>query len=143
MDGSYNKRTVLFSAIKTKERRRKAMKAKEMEYGAPKEEILLDGMYKGTRYVILSHGTHPTAYVATGKKIINTNDYCVHGGVTFTGKTPGIAKTISCPKDGTWIGWDYSHPGDQFAECIPGKRWTTAEIEKECKAVIDSFAFLI
>lgn len=59
----------------------------------------------------------------------------VHGGLTFSGKLPGL--------DGLWFGWDYMHAGDYtympIYVSITDKRWTTQEVVDECLRVIEQF----
>lgn len=116
---------------------------KEMVYSIKRNEEILDsGEYKGYKYVILSLGTHPTAYV---ENKIGVEDYydeildnvIVHGGFTYLGN----AYWDKSYNDQTnYIGWDYAHIGDYmdgFIFCFDGKQWTTEEIYKEVKSVID------
>lgn len=121
---------------------------KEMIY-SPKQfrEILFDGEYKGHKFVILTLGTHPTAYVEC--KLDNCNSYgderldevSVHGGFTFL-DSPTWDRSDGTP----YLGWDYAHYGDYmgYAASFPfdlqesyQRRWTTAEIYEEVKSVID------
>lgn len=119
---------------------------KEMIYSANSiQEVLHNGEYKGYKFCILNLGTHPTAYVEC--KIENCNGYederlddiSVHGGFTYFGK--GF-----WDKESSYLGWDYAHYMDyagyelMYPESMRSfgkKKWTTAEIFEEVKAVID------
>ena len=119
---------------------------KPMIYSAErKKELLCEGEYKGHKFVILSLGNHPTAYVedkigAIDYYDIRLDDVEVHGGFTFCGGghwSEESAKT-------RWLGWDYAHAGDfagYYEECehvyYESKQWTTPEIYEEVKRVID------
>ena len=108
-------------------------------------ELLAAGAYKHFLYAVTSMGSHPCAYVQIPEShplymaetdVIETSVVC-HGGITYTGdRAVGLNDQIP---DGFWIGWDYAHYGDYlgFAIGFSGRRWTTEEIEAECKAVID------
>ena len=114
-------------------------------------EILDEGVYDGFHYVILSLGSHPCAYIELpnthkyyGKDYYNIPIYC-HGGLTYS-SNEGIVfpKDNLSHRDGYWIGWDYAHYGDFCYYGIPyldcgsfDKKWTTEEILKEVKDVIE------
>lgn len=98
-------------------------------------------VYKGFTYKILDLGRHPTAYVEIPKGHILFNvgygdiRIAVHGGLTYSGSEKG---------KGYWIGWDYAHfddfynmPEGMMSHVLKGKKWTVAEIEADCKSVID------
>jgi len=112
---------------------------------------LARGKYKGFPFLILSLGTHPTAYVCVpkghkfykkGYSTINASGIITpHGGVTYTGEF--VAK--SSITDKWWVGWDYAHPlmGD-YTPLLPdnfyhtdAKKWTREEVISEVKDVID------
>lgn len=108
--------------------------------------VLYKGKYKGFNYFIISYGTHPCAYVEIPKNhpyyeveyYEITDDIDVHGGFTYS--ESGLLLL-----DNTWIlGWDYAHLGDYCAGVSYGsyndKKWTTEEIDKDCKHVIDQLA---
>lgn len=126
---------------------------KEMIYQAERKlEILHSGIYHGCKFAILNLGTHPTAYIEC--KLDNCNDYDdvrldeidVHGGFTFF----GVAFWNKDDKT-AYLGWDYAHNMDYAGYEIKfptslrsyGKRWTTAEIYKEVKAVIEQLNTLL
>lgn len=97
---------------------------KEMEYKIPQEfgarEVLAGGTYNGYEYRIISYFTHPCAYVKLHEnEIVNDADMRT--------------------EQGRWIGWDYAHAIDYYADLphIGGKQWTTAEILVEVKKVIN------
>jgi len=114
---------------------------KEMVYqniGHDQAELLGRGKYKGYDYYILSLVTNPCAYVR-----LTADDSCYgldfddaridcHGGITYCYKGLRFVEDV-----GWFIGWDYAHLGDRYGEAVHGKSWTTAEIEAECKRVID------
>lgn len=130
----------------------------EMDYTVHRQEIvaLARGKFEGYPFVVLSLGTHPTAYVCLPKghpyfgKDYDDMDIDVHGGLTYANDTVATS-TI---KDRWWIGWDYAHLGDFMGyysgpDYEPGgalhqykhlheseKRWTRDEIIEEAKAVI-------
>lgn len=120
---------------------------KEMIYQEKRtKEVLHSGVYRDHKFVILSLGTHPTAYVEC--KIYDCASYgdkrleniSVHGGFTYLDFAHWIndVKTI-------YLGWDYAHycdfSGLFLREPLEGRpigvRWTTAEIFEEVKSVID------
>ena len=114
---------------------------KEMVYEKRKKpEVLYNGEYIGHKFVIISLGSHPTAYVENKMAI---TDYCdcrldnvkVHGGFTYcdTGYWSSESKKT------LWLGWDYAHCNDYYYTDppYPGKQWTTAEIYDEVKSVIN------
>ena len=124
----------------------KEREMKEMVYSADRfKEVLHSGEYKGYKFCVMSLGTHPTAYVEC--KLENCNSYnderlddiSVHCGFTYLGKA-------YWDDDGViYLGWDYAHYCDYagYEMRLPshlhtgGKKWTTAEIFEEVKAVID------
>lgn len=119
---------------------------KEMIYQENrKQEILYVGEYKGYKYLILSMGIHPTAYVEIpeGHKLNGVNyddiDIDVHGGLTY-----GHNGLLGIESNCYYIGWDYAHYGD-YSGCdmlFPkdlksnDKKWTTEEIKNDCESVI-------
>ena len=116
---------------------------KEMVYcDRKKPEILDSGEYKGHKYVILSLGSHPTAYVENKIGVADywdniLDDIEVHGGFTYCGNAywdkNGIDKT-------DYLGWDYAHLGDLCYNSLfseNGKKWTSEEIFSEVKNVIE------
>ena len=139
------------------------MEPQEMIYKPEREiELLYIEMYKGFYYYILSLGTHPCAYVEIPQKhkffgkqyweienevnVELEKEYCinVHGGFTYSDS--GLQTSESTTMEGSWfLGWDYAHCTDFY--CFPdepifkhggnGKKWTTEEIIKECRNVID------
>ena len=118
-----------------------------MEYQADicKPIILNDGTVDGFDYMIVSFGTHPTAYVNIPsnhpyfEKSTNDIDIDCHGGLTYSADNPIIQSKI-----GWWIGWDYAHSGDYLGyfelfrnhETVNGKKWTTSEIKEDVQNVI-------
>lgn len=127
----------------------------EMDYTVHRQEIvaLARGKYEGYPFIVLSLGTHPTAYVCLPKghpyfgKDYDFPDIDVHGGFTYANNE--VAK--STIKDRWWLGWDYAHVGDYMGYYSPGgpldefyekhghdkdKRWTRDEIVEHAKDVI-------
>lgn len=115
---------------------------KEMIYkNACEDERLHAAEYKGYRYAIFSMGFHPCAYVEVpashpyfGKSCDECDIDC-HGGVAYSWNRLATFDD----KNTWWIGWEYGHCDDYvgFAPFLGGKKWTTAEIDKECKNVIE------
>lgn len=125
---------------------------KEMVY--QKDEImqvLYDNQYKGYKYYIISYGLYPCAYIEIpkGHKLYGAENYheinvFVHGGLTYS-----KSYLYAIGKEKSWfIGWDYCHAGDYagFYEDAPfntfksiehDKKWTTEEINQECKLCIE------
>jgi len=117
-------------------------------------DLLYKGKYRRYSYYVMNLGTHPTAYVEISKdnclyfksynEIYDMGcDIIVHGGLTYSNKCLLISNDTKL--DNSWfIGWDYAHCNDftgtdltypEFA--TDGKKWTTNEIIKECKNVIE------
>nr|DAQ17658.1 MAG TPA: hypothetical protein [Caudoviricetes sp.] len=116
---------------------------KEMKYKIPQEfaarEVLAGGSYNGYEYRIISYFTHPCAYVKLHEnEIVNDADIDCHGGITYDSDGLIIDADMRT-EQGRWIGWDYAHAYDYYAD-LPqkgGKQWTTAEILLEVKKVIN------
>ena len=121
---------------------------KEMIYTTDwgKLEWLDHGEYKGYEYVIMSLGTHPTAYVGIpvdeADTIFQEEDLegsdliDVHGGITYERNYIHDESKNKYSNDKWWIGWDYAHLHDYMADNDYGqyrKKWTTEEIFKEVK----------
>ena len=119
---------------------------KEMIYSKERKlEMLQDKKYKGYRYIILSLGTHPTAYIEIpkGHKLwgqdyddININ---VHGGLTYADHN-----LMGIDSENWYIGWDYAHAGDYYGAygfTRNDKKWTTKEIENECELAIAELVY--
>lgn len=121
---------------------------KEMEYKTERNiEILHSGEYDGRKFAILSTGYHPTAYVELKPEELNKSnkysdyDLDVHCGFTYL----GVAHWDDTDKT-MYIGWDYAHYGDYsglWEEFHPinfyARKWTTEEIFREVKNVIEQF----
>lgn len=127
-------------------------KIKEMEYGKERKlELLCKDKYNGYNYYILNLGTHPTAYIeiTKGSKLYGKSydeiyemgcDIDVHGGLTYSRN-----ELMGIESENWFIGWDYAHCNDYcgYEEDMPesiktyGYKWTTEEIIKECKYVIE------
>ena len=84
--------------------------------------VLVDDVYEGYRYIILTLGTHPCAYIVLpnghlfyGLDYYEIMDYGVyaHGGLTYSRDYLGRNQGIVSKDDGVWvIGWDYNHLDD-------------------------------
>lgn len=116
---------------------------KEMIYtGTSTREILADEMIDGFRAVVMSLGSHPTAYVMIPDghprlvRGFNALDISVHGGVTYCEK--GLPVVDEAGRH-LWLGWDYAHWND-YQKCgryiYKGRKHTTQEILEEAKSVI-------
>lgn len=109
-------------------------------------EVLHEGEYLDHKFVIMSQGTHPTAYVEcklkdlTGYHDERLSGVSVHGGFTYHTRANWPAP------DGPVVnvlGWDYMHPPLDFVGFVclhpfgvSAKMWTTQEIYEEVKNVI-------
>lgn len=136
---------------------------KEMVYQAqPSHEVLVDDAYKGYRYLIISYGQYPCAYVVLESwhpcymEKYDSLDILCHGGLTYSEfglrapKKRGKAQKVI--SNNFWaIGWDYGHWSDflgHYIECeetdilIKNKKWTTQEIVEEAKSVIEQLDFI-
>lgn len=121
-------------------------------------DLLHFGVYREKCYMIVSMGTHPNAYVICrkGEKYYNEE----YGEIDLFKVEINYARSIEDVKElgmefdlflinnqikpDDWvIGWDYGHSGDynghygSFYEGYEGKKWTTEEIDREVKFVID------
>lgn len=123
---------------------------KEMVYNSdPKREWLDHGEYKGYEYVIMSLGTHPTAYVGIPKAeadaflqedLEETDLIDVHGGITYQRDYVLDEDKNEYSNDKWWIGWDYAHLYDYMTSNDYGqnrKQWTTEEILEDVKSVVE------
>lgn len=125
-------------------------KIKEMVYQKNrKRELLCSDEYNGFKFYVMNLGTHPTAYVEIPKESYAYNKgyheledkIDVHGGLTYSDDFLDISDDERIK--GWFIGWDYSHYNDYigyeeiFMFDMCGKKWTTEEIIKECKNVIE------
>ena len=117
---------------------------KEMIYKSKREvEVLDSGKYKGFDYLILSLGTHPTAYVRIPKthkyfkQEYENIDVDCHGGLTYSSE-----KVSQSDKKGWWIGWDYAHFGDYsgydgFPNVTQDRKYYTSDVLYDVKEAID------
>lgn len=84
-------------------------------YGHWNMKIVMYGKTSNNRrWMILSCGSHPMAYVECfDKKTVDEaeNTIDVHGGITYTSIGSFHNRYFSI-EDGMWIGWDYAHAGD-------------------------------
>ena len=119
---------------------------KEMIYTKErKREWLLHDYYREIEFVIMSLGTHPTAYIGVEKD----NPYWLssgdslescNGGITYANSFIYDEEKKKYENNKWWLGWDYSHMWDYttlFNETFGLKKWTTEEILEEVKATID------
>ena len=128
------------------------MKIKEMIYQKDRKiELLYSDVYRGYKFYIMNLGTHPTAYVEIPKGHplyeVDYNDIYddidVHGGLTYSSNHLHISNDEELT--GWFIGWDYAHCDDYagyeigmpMSICVGGKKWTTEEIDEDCKDVIN------
>lgn len=125
---------------------------KPMVYKCEREyELLGEGDYKGYHWIIVSRGTHPTAYVEvledhylynrTVLEIISIADLECNGGITYAGRS-NYANSLPTDRTGWWVGWDYHHAWDYRGDDrnYPDQRkWSTEEIYAEVRQVIDQF----
>lgn len=116
---------------------------KEMHYtmDCVKDEDykLVEGEYKGHKYLAVNNGTHPCCYVSIPNgRAINDDDILCHGRITWHKDRLPEEKP-----DGNnhWIGWDYAHLFDYISpwrDPLPDEKlWNSAELERACLAVID------
>ena len=108
-------------------------------------EILAHDTYCGYEFCIINWGTHPCAYIRipNDNKLYHfysdvlENIILCHGGITWeSNHVNGLPKENKNNKK--WLGWDYGHCCD-YSPTINdmGKKWTTEEIFKEIKEVIN------
>ena len=94
----------------------------------------------------LSHHGHqyieiPKEHFLFGKSYLDIEYIDVHGGLTYSSDSLIIGEN-SIIKNSWFIGWDYAHLND-YCGCFNSelnklaKKWTTSEINEECKKVID------
>lgn len=117
------------------------------DFKTPK--ILKHGECLNYKYVIVSYGSHPCAYVQILKDhcLYNPNasymDYMnivVHGGITYAEE--GVCSLMDNEdySHGFWIGWDYAHGGDYFYNkytSSSGKQYTIGDIYIDVYSVIN------
>lgn len=124
---------------------------KEMVYtNEEKREWLDHDEYKGYEYVIMSLGTHPTAYVGipAGEAIAlfqeenleESNCINVHGGITYDNSFIRDENKNEYSNGKWWVGWDYAHLYDYMPDNDYGqyrKKWTTEEVFEDVRSVVD------
>lgn len=122
---------------------------KEMVYGGERG-VLASGDVDGFKWLVLSLGRHPCAYVKipVGHKYhnklyqdIDINDK-VHGCLTYS--EDEVAMNPFDKSDDDWfIGWDYAHLGDYSGHSLgsafndDAKKWTTTEMVREVMGFIE------
>lgn len=118
--------------------------------------IVEDNIYRSLRYVIISYGSHPCAYIQVPEDngLVKDVDDCddvniaVHGGVTYLHKSLHPEIVPDSMKEGyLWVGWDYAHAGDYtyYHQSIDdifgiepiGHVWTLKELCNDCQLAID------
>lgn len=127
-------------------------KVNELEFGK-KYEILAEGDFLDSHYLIVSYFSHPCAYIFYDKKhplyqkhydeINDKIDLQVNGGLTYSRMGKSFADGTHILPDHWCLGWDYAHCDDELllTHCeIPGKKWTTAEIIYQAKSAINDIA---
>lgn len=107
---------------------------------------LAHGSYRGVEFVVMSLGTHPTAYIGPESSFrgFDPDDLCCHGGCTY--ESPDIKKENGelYSNGKYWYGWDYAHLGDYYGgydellSSSRSKKWTTEEIIEDIIVCIDS-----
>lgn len=126
-------------------------KVKEMRYSSIEErnlkgsELLCEDNYKGYTFYIISHRTHPCAYILLDgyspffrRRWDELGHINCHGQITYSEDYLGVDPEIIPHSDDCWIiGWDYCHSGDRYGVHDTGKSWTTQEIYEECLDVIE------
>lgn len=126
---------------------------KEMKYSTFEErelkgsELLCEDNYKGYTFYIVSHRTHPCAYILLNeysphfrKEVDELQHIECHGGITYARDYLGVNPVIVTQSREHWIiGWDYAHSGDRTCGCDYGKAWTTEEVYEEVCDVIERF----
>lgn len=118
----------------------------EMVYDFDKPGILDEGELHGYKYMVVSYGSHPCAYVQVPEghplhgKHYDKIDISCHGGVTFAGNFCRHPSRFLIERDGYWIGWDYAHAGDftVYPEItMVGHRYTTQEVLEDVAQVVE------
>lgn len=124
-------------------------------------DILLKGEYKEYKWIIVSYGTHPCAYIKlhNDSKLISLREDIpinCHGGITYF-SSDGIPQLKAIPKkdneiylyepvfnSGYFIGWNYAHADDQIGsiENKWKKKWTESDIQLEVYDVIEQLIVL-
>lgn len=87
-------------------------------------DILEQAEYRGYKYVVVSYGQWPCAYVAIPKGHEGYKHYYdeyphdidCHGGLTFAGSLKGHP---DLKQNDFWFGWDYAHYDDFIATSYP------------------------
>ncbi len=120
----------------------------EMIYSDVRDEtILLQSSYMNFDFLILSLGTHPTAYIKIpkghklfGKDVFSDDVFdniSCHCGLTYCAHKLLDNEDL----DNWWIGWDYNHLNDYNGSSYmfrdkETKKWSTEEMFTEVKEVI-------
>lgn len=116
--------------------------------------VLVDDVYEGYRYIILTLGTHPCAYIILPSdnllygldyNEISDRDIYAHGGLTYSRDYLGKDEQIVSSDDGVWvIGWDYTHLGDwsglfSFSDnlMMENQKWSVDDISCDVLDVIN------
>lgn len=104
-------------------------------------EILFSNTYRGfTYHIINARNCYICAYIEIDNdcvmRLIMSEDLKldVHGGITYRGKHKLINKNV--------IGWDYCHAYDWTPNRLDDSwhKWTTEEVNAECRNVINNLA---
>lgn len=113
--------------------------------GKDEKRILEIEEYRGYKYVIVTYGTHPCAYVLMpnghpyAEKSYDEMDIHVHGGLTFYNTLDHLDDSFG---DEKYIGWDYAHCGDYYCSkhitnhSPYDRKYTIGDIETDVKSVI-------
>lgn len=113
-----------------------------------KPERVVDGLYRGFHFYVLTMGSHPCAYVDIGHSKFIADEINCHGGITYEDDT-----LATVPEKSYFIGWDYAHYNDflafnellakEYGEPYRAHKYTLSEIVKECANVIDQIIDLL
>lgn len=107
-------------------------------------EVLFSNTHRGFTYHILNvNNLHMCAYIEVEDESIRNLivdkdcDLGIHWGVSYDNFHPIINKKV--------IGWDYAHYEDCTPYCLDDDlhKWTTEEVDVECRNVIDNLVNLI
>lgn len=132
---------------------------KEMVYKVDVEEdILVDGSYLGYRYLIISRGQFPCAYIVLESwhpcymERYDSLDILCHGDLSYSEfGLRGLNRTHVVSNEFWVIGWDYAHLNDfhgglcEYGKAfayLQGKKWTTQEMLDEVHSVIEQLNFI-
>ena len=109
-------------------------------------DIVYRGEYLGIEFMIVDYGTHPCAYIKNPTDDKDIGDgILVHGGITFSGNITDTLLGEVSNSSGMWLGWDYCHGGDYYAQESPlfvfpsdryAHKYTTEEVYQDVQSAI-------